>query len=761
MINKVKSGSLVLFLMFSLFSCTNLNRNNLGTENLFKQTEINQDFSDLDQEYSQFKTKALTETYLKKKMDKWLSNSNYSKKLLREVEYAKYKHPDVLKNVVAEQPPIFDGVVDDSSIIQKRSEPSFDNYIKYIDPHPHDVTAIDATNVTNTSFTANWNFVDNAAGYNLFIDGSATPIVLGKVTNYNINNLPEKSSHTYYLKARNLAGDGSSSNNINVTLLALLQIAIQPTNVTQTSFTANWDAVDGAINYKLYLDGNLVYTGLDTNYTVNNLLAGSNHTYKVVITTAQETFVSNEISVTLQALLLGLGPTALAATNITDTSFTANWTTFPDALGYSVYVNGNLVQSIDDSSITNSTITYSGTPLVANTLYNYYVKAKLANEEESQASNIISVLTKHDAFKIDSPNKNEILELNKNDGSFVLSWTMSDSNNNKSLQAQKFNSDGTVASSEFEVVKYSNAAHYHDYQKIGILPNGDFVILWTNQSPDSYYSAVFAKKYNSNGTPASSEFQVNTFSSGDQSTPEIAVSNDGTFVILWTNDGMRPEDGGENYGIYGQKYNSSASPIGSEFRFSSSQTSSGPPTVKFLNDGSFISAWEIVNFDIYESVTQVKKEGGSEYQLAIGTAPKIKMGTDGKFIISWNTSCTFNGSYDVCTFSNQKFNADATPYGSQFELNTQAIGMLNNGKYVVVSQNYLQYMTEIYAQIYNSDGTPDGNKFIVAVGTQDPPSISVKNNNEFIINWVDFDPNLEDGTYYIFGKRYDSDGNVL
>ena len=38
-------------------------------------------YSDLDKEYSQFKTKALTQSYLKKKMDKWLSDDKYSKNL--------------------------------------------------------------------------------------------------------------------------------------------------------------------------------------------------------------------------------------------------------------------------------------------------------------------------------------------------------------------------------------------------------------------------------------------------------------------------------------------------------------------------------------------------------------------------------------------------------------------------------------------------------------------------------------------------------
>ena len=63
-------------------------------------------YSDLDKEYSHFKTEALTQSYLKKKMDKWLSDGKYSKNLVREIEYAKFKHKDLLKDIVALQPTI-------------------------------------------------------------------------------------------------------------------------------------------------------------------------------------------------------------------------------------------------------------------------------------------------------------------------------------------------------------------------------------------------------------------------------------------------------------------------------------------------------------------------------------------------------------------------------------------------------------------------------------------------------------------------------
>jgi len=91
-------------------------------------------YSDLDKEYSQFKTKALTQSYLKKKMNKWLSNPIYSKNLVREIEYASYKHRDILKAIVALEPTMFTNITTDTGVSQKRIENPFENYIQYIDP---------------------------------------------------------------------------------------------------------------------------------------------------------------------------------------------------------------------------------------------------------------------------------------------------------------------------------------------------------------------------------------------------------------------------------------------------------------------------------------------------------------------------------------------------------------------------------------------------------------------------------------------------
>jgi len=380
---KVKSKSLVLFLILSLSSCTNLKEIYVSTTDNTKQLETTQ-YSDLDQEYSQFKTEALTQSYLKKKMDKWLSSSTYSKKLVREIEYAKFKHKDILKTIVAQEPTMFDSITADTSVTQKRSEGSFENYIQYIDPYPSPVVATSATNIASTSFTANWNAAKNANGYKLYLDGSATPITLGNVTTYDVTGLTDGSSHTYYIKAINNSGESQNSNTINTTLLSLAPVASVATSITTTSFTANWAAVNGATGYKFYLDGSATPTTLGnvTNYNVTGLVDGSSHTYSVKGTNnAGDSSVSNTTNVTL----LSLAPVATAATSVTSASFIANWAAVNGATGYKLYLDGT---PITLGNVTN----YSVTGLVDGSSHTYYVKSVNAAGDSSVSNTINTTL---------------------------------------------------------------------------------------------------------------------------------------------------------------------------------------------------------------------------------------------------------------------------------------------------------------------------------------------------------------------------------
>ena len=75
---------------------------------------------------------------------------------------------------------------------------------------------------------------------------------------------------------------------------------------------------------------------------------------------------------------------------------------------------------------------------------------------------------------------------------------------------------------------------------------GDFVIVWNSNGQDGEQEGVFGQRYNSDGTTAGSEFQVNEFTVYGQQYPDVASNQDGDFVVVWAS----PVLDGSSYGIF-------------------------------------------------------------------------------------------------------------------------------------------------------------------------------------------------------------------
>ena len=155
---------------------------------------------------------------------------------------------------------------------------------------------------------------------------------------------------------------------------------------TSSSFTAN-SYVSGYHNLNVSNVTSWNVTGLSANTTYYYRLRAYN--------SAGTSGNSNVITVTTSTAVLA-APTAQAATNVTNSSFTANWSSVSGATGYALdvsrrssfdtYVSG--YQNLDVGNVSSQSV--SG--LRANTRYYYRVRA-YNGSDTSGNSNVISVKT--------------------------------------------------------------------------------------------------------------------------------------------------------------------------------------------------------------------------------------------------------------------------------------------------------------------------------------------------------------------------------
>jgi hypothetical protein len=232
-------------------------------------------------------------------------------------------------------------------------------------------------------------------------------------------------------------------------------------------------------------------------------------------------------------------------------------------------------------------------------------------------------------------------------------------------------------------------------------PAGDFVVAWSSNgstgSDTSSYS-IQARRFDASGAPLGSQFQVNTYTTQTQTYPAVARDAAGDFVVVWESD--------ENSGsIKGQRYDSAGIPLGGEFPVSTTD---------------------------------------------VAFRPAVSMDVDGSFVAVWVGS-TFGAGSEGARVLGQRFAASGAAVGGEFQVNTlttnnqwfPAVGILPGGGFVVVFGSFVSAGSDtdgqsVQARVYDANGVPLGAEFQVNTYTPEAqtfPEIAVDAAGDFVVAW--------------------------
>jgi phosphodiesterase/alkaline phosphatase D-like protein len=273
--------------------------------------------------------------------------------------------------------------------------------------------------VTYSSFTANWSSVSGAAGYLLDVSTSNffTTYVPGyqnlnveNVTSYNVTGLTPNTTYYYRLRSYNGCGTSANSSAKNVKTLPCTPAAPRvqsATNLAFSSFTARWSSVAGATDYRLdvatdssFINYVSVYQNLSvgnvTSYPVTGLNPNTTYYYRVRADNGCATGPNSSVKSVRTAPCTPAAPSAQSATNVTASSFAANWRSVSGAIDYRLDVATdssfiNYVSVYQNLSVGNVT-SYNVTGLSAHTTYYYRVRAYNGCAPSANSS-VKSVLT--------------------------------------------------------------------------------------------------------------------------------------------------------------------------------------------------------------------------------------------------------------------------------------------------------------------------------------------------------------------------------
>ncbi|MDL1983033.1 MAG: DUF4347 domain-containing protein, partial [Deltaproteobacteria bacterium] len=173
-------------------------------------------------------------------------------------------------------------------------------------------------------------------------------------------------------------------------------------------------------------------------------------------------------------------------------------------------------------------------------------------------------------------------------GNFVVVWSNTGRDgDSKGVGAQRFNSAGVAQGAAIDVNTTTTSAQTSP--SIAMDSAGNFVVAWEsyNQNADSTYD-IFAQRFNASGVAQGDEFQVNTNTTDHQTMASVSMASSGEFVVTWRS----ANQDGDNYGVYGQKYDAAGVVLGDEFLVNT--TTAGlqqSPSVAMSDADSFVVAW--------------------------------------------------------------------------------------------------------------------------------------------------------------------------
>ncbi len=343
-------------------------------------------------------------------------------------------------------------------------------------------------------------------------------------------------------------------------------------------------------------------------------------------------------------------------------------------------------------------------------------------------------------------------------GMFAITWGLGATN--LDIYVHRFDSFGRDLGGE---IKVSEAANTQDFAIPAMDNEGNFVVAYMSDEVTSGQYDVYARRFSDAMPP---EFRVNNIVNRYQALPDVAMDNNGNFVITWRSDLIH----GANNGVEARRYNSAAVPQGNQFTVTTITNSFPDFPAIAMSNGSFVIVWAGYegtgsNDDIFARVfSAAGTPQGAEFRINTTTTgnqtnPAIAMDVNGNFVVVWQT----DGS--GTPINAQRYNAAGVAQGSEFRVDTlastgtqyPAVAMDTAGNFVVTWAATVAGNTDVYARRYNAAGEALGTEFPVNTTTtnvQTTPKVAIDANGNFVIVWT----STAVDTGNIYAQRYNAAG---
>jgi hypothetical protein len=264
-------------------------------------------------------------------------------------------------------------------------------------------------------------------------------------------------------------------------------------------------------------------------------------------------------------------------------------------------------------------------------------------------------------------------------GAFLAVWETSgqpleDDDVRAGIYGRRFDTGGVALGTDFKI--NTNDVDYvrEDQPAATTLADDSYIVAWTNR--ENFVGGrvyVTARRVDATGLPTGEEFAITDYTAGLQDRPAIATLSDGGFVVVWQ-DGLRDGFAG---GIFGQRFDSTAGRVGTEFQVNNYTFSQQRhPAVAASPDGGFLVTWGgIVGSDEQIIARRYDDAGqplGTEFEVntpgSLGQQayPSLAAEPDGGYLVVWMSG----GSIGRFNVFGQRIDRNGAKVDGEFQINT-------------------------------------------------------------------------------------------
>lgn len=274
----------------------------------------------------------------------------------------------------------------------------------------------------------------------------------------------------------------------------------------------------------------------------------------------------------------------------------------------------------------------------------------------------------------------------------------------------------------FQANHHDSAAASDDarFPSTAASPNGDFVVVWSNNYP----AAIRGRLFDGQGRAKGASFDI--FSGDSSIRPAVASLGGDQFVAVWSDYDLPSGD------LRGQRFDATGGSVGGAFQINTTGVY-GYPEVDADDEGNFVVSW----LDGSDQVVARRFDADAAPQTAeiqVDSAfdrwPDVSVGPDGRFVVTWTDGNDLDGSnYGIFA---RRYDAAGNPEGPAFQVNTYTTGSQSystvavaaSGEFVVAwASGYEQnpdISRTIQGRLFDDGGSPITGEFQVNSGVLTP-----------------------------------------